>query len=338
MAKEIRNTIRLGVFVVAGIGMFTTAFYLIGNEKNLFGSRFRISTLVNNASGLQVGNNVRYAGIVVGSVEDIHIINDSTLQIDMVLEGKVRQFIKKDAVASVGMDGLVGNVIVNISPGSGNMPPVEDHEIIAAATRLDANVMMEKLGLTNDNVALLSQQLLAVSQKLNEGEGTIPRLIRDSLMAVDFAYSIHNLRVASENIMRLTAQMQQQIDQISKGGGTLGYLLHDQTLPHQLENMTSRLDSLYVGKTEPIIENLRKSTEDIAAASAELKLMLEALENGDGLANTILRDTAAAQDLKAILVNINAGTAGFTENMEALKHNFLFRRYFKKQAKGQPKD
>lgn len=338
MARELKNTVQLGIFVVVGVALFTATFYLIGNQKNIFGNVFRLSTLVSNASGLRVGNNVRYAGIVVGSVEDIVIQNDSTIQVDMVLENEMKGIIKKDALASIGMDGLVGDVVMNISPGAGKMPLAENRQFIASTSRLDPNAMMETLGATNNNVALLSLELLEISQKLNTGNGSIPLLIRDSVMAADIANTLHNLQISSENILQASLQMRASIDQISKGGGTLGYLLNDQTLPHQLESLATNLDSLYVGQTGPLIDNLKKSSDDIAAASAALKAVLQDFESGGGLATTLLQDTAAAEDLKEILVNLNTGSARFSENMEALKHNFLLKRYFKKQSKKNAKD
>ncbi len=337
MAKEIRNTVRLGIFVIVGVVLFTIAVYFVGSEQNLFGSKFRLSTVVSNANGLRIGNNVRYAGIVVGSVDDIVFVNDSTLRIEMILEERVRDFIRKDAVASIGTDGLVGNVIVNISPGTGNQPRAKDGEIIAYYSRPDPNSMLETLDTTNDNVAVLSKKLLEISMNLNEGQGTLPLLLRNAEVAVDVAQTLKNLRQATESLTRTSMELQRAMGQISEGKGTLGYLLHDETLPHQLENLTTRLDSLLIEETRPVMENLQKSSRDLAASSAQLMAATQALEAGDGLAATILKDTAAANNLRDILRNLNEGTARFSEDMEALKHNFLFRRYFKKLEKEQKK-
>ncbi|MBI5917576.1 MAG: MCE family protein, partial [Bacteroidetes bacterium] len=271
MAKQTNNNIRLGIFVTLAVALFTLAIYYVGARKNIFGVQFHISTLVKNANGLQTGNNVRYSGIVVGSVKDIVFINDSTLQIDMVLDKKAKTFIRKNAVASIGMDGLVGNVIVNISPGKGDSPLAKDGDVIASYTRQETSDMLETLGSTNANVALLSMKLLEISTKLNEGPGTLPLLIRDSLMATEVAQSLHYLRIATENIAIISRQLQAASGNIAAGKGTVGYLLHDETLPHQLEAFVSRLDSAVIAQTEPVIADLKKSGADIAAASAELK-------------------------------------------------------------------
>lgn len=333
MARETSNSVRLGAFVTLGILLFTIGVYYIGNRKNLFGDRYHLSTLVQNANGLQVGNNVRYVGIVVGSVESIDFLSDTILKVNMVLDGKVNEHIRQDAVASIGLDGLVGNVIVNISPGNGEQPPAKDGSIIAFYSRLDPNDMLNTLGNTNNNIALLSLKLLEITENLNNGHGTIPLLIRDTLMADHFSNTIKNLQMASENLVQLSHEMQQSLEYISKGKGTLGYLLQDENLPLQLEQFAMHLDSLFIGQTAPVIANLNQSAEDISEISHNLKSATQALNKGNGLATALLNDTVAAENLRQILVNLDEGTARFNENMEALKHNFLFRKYFKKKEK-----
>lgn len=333
MARDNRNNIRLGILVTTGVLLFIVAVYLIGNTRNLFGPKFYLNTIISNANGLREGNNVRYAGIVVGSVEDIIFVNDSTLRVEMSLEEEVKNFIRKDAVASIGMDGLVGNVIVNISPGSGNQPRVKNGGTIASYSRTDTNQMLTTLNRTNENIAVLSENLLEFSKSLNDGKGTLPVLVKNAEVANDVVQTLKNLHFVSENLSRTSADLQRTIKGVEEGRGTLGYLVNDQTLPHQLESLATRLDSLLIAQSRPMMENLRKSSEDIAISSAKLKTATKAIESGDGLAGAILNDTAAANNLREILANLDEGTARFNENMEAMKHNFLFRRYFRKMEK-----
>lgn len=334
MAKQTKNTVRLGIFVTVAIALFTASVYYIGNRQNLFGAKYRISCYFNNVGGLQVGNNVRYAGINVGSVADIIFVNDSTLQVDMQLNDKVRNIIKKDATASIGSDGLVGNVIVNIGPGSGNMPPAENGDFIASFSRAGTDDILKTLGNTNETFAILALNLLEITEKLNSGQGTLPLLIRDSIMGAQVAQSLYNLRMTTEQIRLTSEQLRIGVDMAVQGEGMLGYLLKDTTLPYQLEEFVSRFDTMLFREMEPVFSDLKKSGEDIAATSAQLKEAVAMLNQGDGLAHTILQDTTAAKDLKTILENVNQGTERFNENMEALKHNFLFRRYYKKLEKG----
>lgn len=337
MAQKVKHTVRLGIFVTVGVILFTLSIYYIGNRQNLFGKRYRISTLFSNAYGLKAGNNVRYAGINVGSVENISFQNDSTLKVDMVLDDKVKDFIKKGAIASIGTDGLVGNAIVNISPGSGNQQPIEDGDTIRSFSRTDPNDLLNTLGNTNQNIALLSLNLLEITEKINKGQGTLSQLISDPKMANDIAKSLTNLQTVTDNLIVMSQELNLSVKQISDGDGLLNYLLYDTTFSHQIESFVQNLDSAIITESKPIVANLTTATEDMKSATEELKLALEVLNKGEGTANTILRDTSAAQALKETLHNLNQGTASFNENMEALKHNFLFRKHFKKLEKQQAK-
>lgn len=337
MAKTIKNNIRLGAFVVTAVALFIVGVYSIGNRQNLFGASFHLRAQFSNVGGLQPGNNVRYAGINVGSVINMEFINDTTLQVNMRFDDEVRSIIKKDAVASIGSDGLVGNVIVNITPGNGDAPLAESGDLLASYRRTDTDDLLSTLGNTNENIAILSLNLLEITDKLNSGQGTLPRLINDPAMATDISTTLRNLRLATDNLLSMSTQLQTTLDQVAAGQGNLGYLLTDTTLSGQVEMLTSRLDTILVARTEPVLADLQRTGTDLAASSAELRTALETLNQGDGLANALLRDTAATNDLREILENLNEGTLRFSEDMEALQHNFLFRRYFKKLEKERKK-
>lgn len=342
MAKTTQNNIKLGIFVTLGTVLFILGVYFIGNQQNLFRPRYRLHTFVPDANGLREGTNVRYAGMVVGSVEKVGFVNDSTLHICMVLDATIRHHIRQDAVASIGTEGLVGNVIVNITPGKGNKQPAGNGDTLSSYTKPDPNVLLEALSTASNNVALISQRLLNVSEELDSGDGMIPRLLHDPDVATDWAQSMQNLRRVTENMAQLSGHLRSSMEAAANGEGTLGYLLHDQTLPKKLEHFADRLDSLVIVQAQPVIEDLQKSGRDIAASSEALKTAMGTLQGGPGLASTILTDSSAANDLRAILENLNEGTDRFNQNMEALKHNFLFRKYFKKldkekqRAKGFP--
>jgi phospholipid/cholesterol/gamma-HCH transport system substrate-binding protein len=337
MSKYSSNNIRLGIFTVLGIFLFTAAVYVVGARQGKFGDMYHLDALFDNANGLQVGHNVRYSGIKVGSVEGIIFVNDSTLRVKMLLNTDLKRLIRKNATASIGLDGLVGDVVINIKPGEGNEPLAKNGDTLPTVRRRDSADMMETLGGTNENIATISLKLLEISTKLNEGNGTLPMLLRDSLLAAEFVSTLRNLRLASENMNAMTAELRSDVKGVSQGKGTLGYLLHDQTLPHQAESLIARLDSGVVAQTAPILQNLQRSSEDIAASSATLKSALESVNTSGGPANALLHDTAATADLLQSLDNLKEGTARFCENMEALKHNFLFRKYFKKLEKEKKK-
>ena len=132
MAKEGNSNLRLGGLILLGTTLLISALYLIGSKQNLFGSTVKISAEFYNVGGLMKGNNVRFGGIDVGTVESVKIITDSSVNVVMVINKDVQQFIKKNAIASVGTDGLMGNRLVNINAGKGTASIIKEGDVLQA--------------------------------------------------------------------------------------------------------------------------------------------------------------------------------------------------------------
>ena len=338
MGKEKINTTKLGLFVTGALILFTIAVYFIGSRQNLFAASFGISTTFQNVNGLQAGNNVRYSGIDVGVVDRIVIINDSTIRVEMMLERKVQAFLKSDALASIGTDGLVGNMIVNINPGKGNGEEVMAGGAIPSYSRFETDDMMNALGKTTENIALLTLRLLEITEAIHQGEGTIATLLYDSNWANQLEGSLQYINQSSQHLAALTGQFQRSMEGVEQGQGVLGYLLNDTTLQGQINHITQNLDTLLISRTEPIMSELEVASREIASTSTALNEIIQGLDMEQGMVGTVFKDSIAADELKQIIHNLNEGTYRFNENMEALKHNFLFRKYFKKQEKLRKKE
>lgn len=332
MAKEKVNTFRLGLFVTVGMALFIVAVYLIGNDQNLFQPTFQLHAVFQNAEGLKPGNNVRYAGIDAGTVKRIVITSDSTLRVEMALHREMQDYIKKNAIASIGSDGLVGNKIINISPATGNetAPLVADQDQLQSYSRIATDDMLEVLGKTNENIALFSLQLLKISEKINKGSGTMNMLLQDADLAEDLRQSVINLKYTSRLLQGISSEMRAAVAGINEGDGLLHDLLYDTTIMADLHGLSGQLENMVGQKVEPILTDLAASSENMLAASTSMKTMLEHIESGEGTIGSLLRDTTMEQDLKATLANIQESSERFKVNMEAMRHHFLFRGYFKK--------
>src|SRR5690606_14148476 len=127
---------------------------------------FEIAAHFNNVNGLQPGNNVRFSGIDAGSVTEVNFMNDSVIEVRMRIKESLRQHIKQNALASIGTDGLMGNMIVNISPGKGQALPVENNSLIQSYSRIKTDDILNTLNVTNDNAAMLTHDLLEITQQI----------------------------------------------------------------------------------------------------------------------------------------------------------------------------
>ena len=188
------NSIKLGVFVTAGLVLLICGIYFIGQKQRLFSDVFRISGVFNNVSGLLVGNNVRFSGINVGTVESITIISDTSVRVDMIIDEDVQKFIKKDATAIIGSEGLMGNKTINIAPGSVSENPIEDQDVIKTSKPVDFDEILGQLNTTTQNAAAITDDLSAIMNSIRSGKGTIGKLFMDTVLAKELDQTIKNLR------------------------------------------------------------------------------------------------------------------------------------------------
>lgn len=192
--------IRLGLFVAGGLAIFILAVFIIGKQKNLFNPVFKLTTSFSNVSGLQVGNNVRFSGINVGVVDNIKIINDSSVEVDLLIKKDVRKFIKSDCQTAIGSEGFIGDKLLIISQGSPDAALVKDGQYLESNEPIETDAIMASLNITAGNVEVITEQLAEIMIKINNGNGTLGRLIQDSTLAENLNKTIVNLKQSSKSL------------------------------------------------------------------------------------------------------------------------------------------
>ena len=192
--------IRLGLFVAGGLALFVLAIFIIGKQKNLFNPVFKLTSTFYNVSGLQVGNNIRFSGINVGTVDKITIINDSTVRVDMLVKKEVKQFIKSDCEVAIGSEGLIGDRLLIITQGSADASLAKEEAELSSAEPVETDAIMASLQVTAGNAEIISQQLAEIMVKINNGNGTIGRLIQDSTFAENMSQTLLNLKKSTKGL------------------------------------------------------------------------------------------------------------------------------------------
>tara|TARA_R110001583_G_scaffold14209_11_gene59769 strand:- start:45 stop:1022 length:978 start_codon:yes stop_codon:yes gene_type:complete len=322
MRKTTSEKLKLGVFVIIGLLIFIIAIYFIGQRQNIFAKTFSISANFNNVNGLIPGNNVRYSGINVGTVKTISMVNDSTINVLMNIDENMLYHIKKDAIVTIGTDGLVGNMIVNIIPGEGNAGAIEPGDVIKSYTKIGTSDMLNTLSVTNENAALLTAKLLKIADAMDDSKGTFGMLINDTIMASNLKETVNQFRIASIEASKTIKELNTIISSINFNESVAGVLLND---------------SIEAKKARRIMTNLETSSQDISTVLNNLNETITNIKEGKGAFNYLSNDEEFVNNLEQSIKNINEGTDKFNQNMEAFKHNFLTRGYFKKLERQEKK-
>jgi len=191
---------RLGVFIAGGLAIFIFAIFIIGKQQNLFNPVFEVTANFYNVSGLQVGNNIRFSGINVGIVDNIHIVNDSTVQVEMLIRKNIQEFIKDDSQAAIGSEGIIGDRLIIITQGSFDAPVIKDGQQISSVEPVETDAIIAGMNISVINAAIITSELAEIMIKINSGNGTIGRLLQDSTIAENLNMTILNLRKSSKGL------------------------------------------------------------------------------------------------------------------------------------------
>jgi phospholipid/cholesterol/gamma-HCH transport system substrate-binding protein len=197
MEKNTDKQAKLGLFVTTALLVIMAALYFIGKKQQLFGSSFRISGVFADVGGLQVGNNVRLAGVNIGSVESVTIMNGSSVRVEMVISEDAHKFIKKDAEASVGAESIMGNKVVVLAPGSDDGAQVVNNDIIRTSIPVTVDDIMKHLNHTGENVVAITNDLATLTGTIRSGKGTMGKMFMDKEFAADLGATMKNLKDGS---------------------------------------------------------------------------------------------------------------------------------------------
>ena len=255
----------------------------------------------------------------------MQFLNDSTVEVTLQVDEKMKSIIHKNTLSSLGTDGLMGDKIINLTPQPGPSPIAIDGDLLPSYHPVEMDDILETLSSTNKNIFLISEDLKETVLKINKSKG-LWKLLGDENLGNSLSRTASNLEKISRNAIAMTNDLREVMADVKNGKGPAGTILRDTAMASSIKSSIGELEqvALQAGK---LAEALDTITHNISRD----------INEGPGAVNYILKDTSVTGKLNRTLENVEKGTASFNENMEAMKHNFLFKGYFKKQEKEKAK-
>ena len=212
MKTSASQKIKIGLFTVIGLAVLAFIVFFIGNKRNLFSSTYGVYGTFKNVNGLNIGNNVRFAGINVGVVSNITIVTDSSVRVDLTLNSDVQKFIKKDCKISIGSDGLVGDKLVVISPGGITTQDVAQNGTqLPSVAPIDVDKLMGKLTGIADNAGTLIKNLSDITGKVNSGKGSLGKLLNNDNIANNLNATVKQAQSTMANVHKTTSTLNEDL-------------------------------------------------------------------------------------------------------------------------------
>jgi phospholipid/cholesterol/gamma-HCH transport system substrate-binding protein len=312
-----KNNIKLGGFVISAIILLMGALYFIGKKQNAWTSGVEVRVQFSDLNGLMTGDNVLYAGMPAGNVEEIHILNDTTIQAKLLINKKTSPYIHRNVIVSIGSDGLMGDKVVNIRPERGPAALISDGDLLVTKESMRMDKMLPQMAKIGDNVMVVSKVLKDMVLQLDSS--ALMAMLKDKKTAALLRQSVANLDKTTGNASAITGNIREVTAGIKNGQGSIGRLLRDTQIVHNLIAVSS--------DAKAVTDTIRQLTNRLNYQ----------FTYGSGPINMLLTDSAAADNLRGIFINTRLGTDKFNQNMEALQHNFLLRGFFNRKEKERQK-
>jgi phospholipid/cholesterol/gamma-HCH transport system substrate-binding protein len=302
--------LRVGAVVLVTLAILLYGGYRLGQQAHLFSRRYELVAFVPNASGLRAGGSVTVAGQLVGTVREVEFLApdaDTTKNLRLVLEVEenVREQIRADSRARLRTQGLLGDKVFDISPGTTRYNVLAAGDTIPIEPSLDYDEIVQTASGAVDDLVGLTKDLREVSGGIARGEGTVGQLVTNRALYDELTQTL-------DQTNRLIARMQNP-------NGTVGRLLDDPQLYRNLVRVTAAVDSLTraVSNSQGTVGKLL--TDDslyvrLVGVAAGADSITKLLTRGNGLAARLLTDQESYDRLNKTLTELNEILADVRRN------------------------
>jgi len=310
-----KRAVIVGVFVIVGFLFLLSGVLIIGNLRETFNRKMELVSLFDDIGGLQPGNNIWYSGVKIGTVNSLNFYGKSQVEVSMNVAIKAKKYIRKDAKVKISSDGLIGNKILVIYGGTEKFAEVQDGDTLLVEKTFTSEDMINTAQENNKNILAITNDVKTITKKLAAGEGTLGKLLNDSLIYTNINATIVSLQKASAKAQQLIGSLAEFSSGLNKKG----------TLANELTT-----DTVVFKSVKASVLQLQQMADTATVFIANLK---QASANPNSAIGVLLHDEDAGAFLKESLKNLESSSKKLDEDLEAAQHNFLLKGYFKKKAK-----
>jgi phospholipid/cholesterol/gamma-HCH transport system substrate-binding protein len=350
VVKNKKYLSRVGLFVTIAIAIFIAAIIIVGRDQNLFKSTLKISTTFKDVKGLKIGNNVRFTGIDVGTVVDMVIVSDTTVRVELSIEKDVAHFIRKNSLATIGNEGLMGNKIMILLPGSEGSPSIEEGDLLRSLEPIEIDDIMKEVQSSAEKINVVSNNLIGITEKINRGDGVFGKIFTDTSIT-------SNLDRTAFNAVKISQNLNEISQKVNSGEGFLGKLFIDTVFSAQLDTAGATITAISNNIMEitnkinqgegifgrlftdtSITNNLYLTSKNLESTTRNLYDLTEKMNTEGNAVNTLIADSTFSDSLQLFMDRLNKAVIEATEASEAIKNSGLIRLFSKDPDKKAKKE
>jgi phospholipid/cholesterol/gamma-HCH transport system substrate-binding protein len=314
------DQLKVGSIILAAIVVIFVALVKLDAAVGLFTPRYELVALLDNASGLRVGGSVTVAGQLAGTVKEIEFlpVDEDTLRnlrVTFEIDEKLKDQVRRDSQAKLRTLGLLGDKVLDISPGTPQFDTLHTGDTITVAQSLDYEQVIAQAAGAVDDMVGLTADLREITGGIVRGEGTIGQLVTN-----------RSLYTQLEQTLAKTNQM---LTRLQQPNGTFARLLDDPALYNNMTAMIASVDTL-VGKVSSdkgTVGQLLSDTtlyRNLIGITQRSDSLLKLLTSGQGTAGKLMADQALYDQILKMTTDLNALLTDFRLNPKKYLKGIIF--------------
>ncbi|HVG80563.1 MAG TPA: MlaD family protein [Patescibacteria group bacterium] len=340
--QERRQKLKVGVFVLVGLVAFLGMIYALGARARLFEPRYTIHAEFNEVGGLVEGATVRLAGVQIGRVTGVRLPADpgGKVRVDLTIGRQFANRVRKNSVARIETQGLLGDKIIELSVGTVAAAAVKAGDTIDSQESQDIGRVMAQSGQVIKSVSALAESLRETAQKLNQSglieEATatvtsarkvtdqVGRVIAEVERGKGWAHVlVYEEPAALRRLNEVIASTQSVLERVQRGEGAAGVLVSPESTA-SAKRFVAALDRLSRVVEQPSPEDgvlpallfdpkYRALLDDVRVVAHNMRDISDRLAGGRGTLGSLLKDEPgdtglgqASQDFQATMANLKA--------------------------------
>jgi phospholipid/cholesterol/gamma-HCH transport system substrate-binding protein len=310
-----KRAVIVGIFVFIGIIFLLAGILIVGNLRETFVRKTELISIFDDISGLQSGNNVWFSGVKIGTVNSLNFHGKSQVEVNISVATSAKKYIRKDAKVKISNDGLIGNKILVIYGGTEEFAEVQEGDTLKVEKTFTSEDVINTAQENNKNLLAITSDIKIITKRLVAGEGSIGKLLEDSLLYTNINTSIISLQKASEKAQQMLNSLAVFSSSLNRKG----------TLANELTT-----DTMVFKSVKSSVLQLQQVADTANMFITNLK---QAGSNPKTTVGILLHDEEAGAHLKESIKYLESSSKKLNEDLEAVQHNFLLRGFFKKKAK-----
>lgn len=334
---------KVGLFSLVGLLLLVLAVYTLGFNQNLFRSSFVVYARFQTVSGLRQGSTIRLAGIGIGTVTRIAFEPDGTVLVKLAIDNDVQSYLYRDALATIGSNGLVGDKVLELTAGTRASGPLQHNDTLQSVAPIAVEVILESVWQSAKNAEGITAEWQTFSHRLNRENGLVSRLIRSRTFADKIERVVTQLEQSTNALAQFTPQLNNPQGWVHRALTDPTWSAHWSESLQELHTTGTALRqfSTRLNESEGLLQHLiandslresfSQTVYHIEQTAQGLHTLTQTLNQPDSVLSKLINDPRLGQSVDSTLIQLEQSLLEFRTLEAAARESFLLRGYFKKK-------